>query len=75
MCRPSAQGGRRCSGSTRTSTHNGPSRNWDGSPETDADRRFHDLRDSGYTGPIDENGSPVAEGHEAEHLLVGRDRL
>jgi hypothetical protein len=32
------------------------SRNWDGSAESDRDRRFHDLRDSGYTGPIDQDG-------------------
>jgi hypothetical protein len=32
------------------------SRRWDGEPETDADRRFLDLRDSGYTGPINQDG-------------------
>lgn len=34
------------------------SRNWDRSPETEADRKFHDLRASGYTGPIDQDGNP-----------------
>jgi hypothetical protein len=33
------------------------SRNWDRSPESERDKRFHDLRESGYTGPIDENGN------------------
>lgn len=32
------------------------SRNWDRSPETEKDSRFHDLRESGYTGWIDQNG-------------------
>ena len=31
-------------------------RRWDGQPETEADTRFFDLRDSGYTGPIDQVG-------------------
>jgi hypothetical protein len=33
-----------------------PSRRFDGKPETDADRRFFDLRESGYTGWIDQDG-------------------
>jgi hypothetical protein len=32
------------------------SRRFDGKPETDADRRFFDLRESGYTGWIDQHG-------------------
>ncbi|HEX9337768.1 MAG TPA: hypothetical protein VF892_17870 [Pseudonocardiaceae bacterium] len=44
------------------------SRNWDGSPETDQDSRFHDLRDSGYTGPIDHNGHAVTSGPDAAIL-------
>jgi hypothetical protein len=28
----------------------------DGKPETDADARFFDLRESGYTGPVDQDG-------------------
>lgn len=35
------------------------SRRADGKPETAADKRFFDLRESGYTGPIDHNGQPV----------------
>lgn len=35
------------------------SRRFDGQPETDADRRFFDLRDSGYRGWIDQDGHPV----------------
>lgn len=35
------------------------SRRFDGEPETDADRRFFDLRESGYTGWIDQDGHPV----------------
>jgi hypothetical protein len=37
-----------------------PTRRFDGKPETDADRRFYDLRESGYTGTIDQDGYPVA---------------
>jgi hypothetical protein len=33
----------------------------DGTPETDADRRFFDLRGAGYTGPIDQDGYAVAD--------------
>ncbi|GGQ88301.1 hypothetical protein [Couchioplanes azureus] len=33
------------------------SRRFDGKPETAADKRFFDLRASGYTGPIDQNGN------------------
>ena len=36
-----------------------PPRRVDGQPETDADKRFLDLRESGYTGPIDRAGLPV----------------
>jgi hypothetical protein len=32
------------------------SRNWDKSPETAKDKKFHDLRASGYKGPIDQDG-------------------
>lgn len=28
----------------------------DGQPETDRDTRFYDLRESGYTGPINRDG-------------------
>lgn len=33
-----------------------PSRRVDRKPETDADKRFFDLRESGYTGAIDQDG-------------------
>ena len=33
----------------------------DGKPETANDRKFFDLRESGYTGPIDHNGNPVED--------------
>lgn len=36
--------------------HEVRSRRADGRPETLADRKFFDLRESGYDGPIDENG-------------------
>lgn len=44
------------------------SRNWDRSPETERDSRFHDLRDSGYTGPIDRDGYAVTTGPVADIL-------
>lgn len=37
------------------------SRNWDHSQETDRDSRFHDLRESGWTGPIDQDGYKVED--------------
>ena len=33
------------------------SRRLDGEPETDADRKFFDLRAAGYGGPIDQDGN------------------
>jgi hypothetical protein len=35
------------------------SRRSDGKPETSAEKRFFDLRESGYRGPIDEHGHRV----------------
>lgn len=35
------------------------SRRWDREPETEKDRKFFDLRESGYTGPIDQDGNAV----------------
>lgn len=52
------------------------SRRWDGEPETDADRRFFDLRDTGYQGPIDHDGYPIPADRVREHLqhvLTGKD--
>ncbi len=36
-----------------------PTRRLDGNPETAGDRRFFALRESGYTGPIDQDGYSV----------------
>jgi hypothetical protein len=47
---------------------NPPSRRWDGAPETEFDTRFFDLRDSGYTGPINQDGYPVTSGEDARIL-------
>lgn len=33
------------------------SRSWDGSPETERDTRFFDLRESGYAGWINQDGN------------------
>lgn len=35
------------------------SRRFDGAPETDADVRFFELRETGYGGWIDQDGYPV----------------
>ena len=35
------------------------SRRVDGQPETAADSKFFDLRESGYTGPVDQDGDAV----------------
>jgi hypothetical protein len=45
------------------------SRRFDREPETDIDTRFFDLRESGYTGWIDQDGYPVHDqaAWEAEH--------
>jgi hypothetical protein len=44
------------------------SRRVDGKPETAAEKRFFDLRQSGYTGPIDRDGRKVTSGRAAEIL-------
>lgn len=36
-----------------------PTRRWDGKPETEADRRLFDERESGYNGPLDSDGYRV----------------
>ena len=46
----------------------GRSRRVDGKPETKADKKFFDLRGSGYKGPINQNGDMVTSGREAEIL-------
>ncbi len=35
------------------------SRRMDGKPETERDRRFFNLRESGFRGPIDQDGHAV----------------
>lgn len=44
-------------------------RTWDGSPETERDRRFFDLRESGYRGPIDQDGNAADPTSEAAGIL------
>ncbi|ALG05784.1 hypothetical protein [Kibdelosporangium phytohabitans] len=44
------------------------SRNPGGKPETEADTKFFDLRESGYTGPINEKGEAVTSGPAVEIL-------
>jgi hypothetical protein len=44
------------------------SRNWDRSPESARDKKFHDLRDSGYKGPIDQDGNKVTKGEAVDIL-------
>ena len=52
------------------------SRRWDKKPETEADKKFFDLRESGYTGWIDQDGNPqTPEQHRAwcdKHRNGGR---
>lgn len=38
-----------------------PRLRYDGKPETDADRRLFAVRESGYTGPLDEHNYPVSD--------------
>lgn len=50
-------------------------RGWDGSPLNEKDKRFFGLRDSGYTGPIDQNGYPDTTSDDAATLRrMARDR-
>jgi hypothetical protein len=44
------------------------SRRFDGKPETATDTRFFDLRESGYRGPIDQDGNAVTSGRAKEIL-------
>lgn len=43
------------------SSRDGGSRRFDGKPETPADTRFFDLRESGWTGPVDHDGNKVED--------------
>ena len=48
---------------------------WDGKPLNERDRRFFALRDSGYTGPIDQDGYPDTTSDAAGTLRrMARDR-
>lgn len=46
------------------------SRRLDGKPETDADKRFYKERESGYTGPLDQNGRRVPADDPAAKILA-----
>jgi hypothetical protein len=50
------------------------SRRFDGLPETEADRRFFDLRGSGYQGWIDQDGYPVHDIEEWKQNVGWYDR-
>lgn len=45
-----------------------PTRRGDGAPETESDTRFFDLRESGYRGPINQDGYAVTTGRAADIL-------
>lgn len=44
----------------------------DGKPETAADTRFFDLRESGYEGPIDQDGYKSTDSRAVEILAAMR---
>ena len=46
----------------------------DGRPETAADTRFFDLRESGYDGPVDQDGRKVTSGQAMDVLAAMRRR-
>jgi hypothetical protein len=46
----------------------------DGQPETAADTRFFGLRESGYDGPVDQDGRKVTSGQAAGILAALRRR-
>lgn len=62
---PLADGGR--------PTNAAPPRTWDGSPETPADTRFFNLRESGYGGWIDQDGYPMTD-EQHEQWVAEQDR-
>jgi hypothetical protein len=47
---------------------------WDGQPLDEGGRRFYALRDSGYTGPIDQDGYPDTTSDDAATLRRMADR-
>jgi hypothetical protein len=50
------------------------SRRVDGKPETAADRRFFDLREGGYTGPVDQDGRKATDARDLGLLAALRRR-
>lgn len=44
-----------------SSSGNDRSRRADGKPETKKDKKFFDLRESGYKGPVDQDGNAVED--------------
>jgi hypothetical protein len=46
----------------------------DGKAETAADKRFFDLRESGYAGPVDQDGRKVTDGRIVSALADLRRR-
>jgi hypothetical protein len=46
----------------------GKSRRWDRKPETPKDKKFFDLRESGYKGPIDQDGNKDTTSSDAAAL-------
>lgn len=52
--------------------NDGSTRRTDGKPETAKDRKFFDLRESGYTGPIDQDGNKATSGRAFEILGILR---
>lgn len=47
----------------------------DGKPETSKDKKFFDLRESGYDGPIDQDGNKVTSGRAFDVLRHMRARV
>ena len=82
MCRT---GGRRCpssggrgkgGGSSATSAGGQrASRRIDGKPETEADKRFFDLRESGYRGPIDQDGNIPAANDPVHDIMAAMAKI
>lgn len=50
------------------------SRRLDGKPETAADKRFFDLRISGYKGPIDQDGREARVTGKGKNLRIVNDK-
>lgn len=50
------------------------SRNWDKSPEAPGDKKFHDLRASGYTGPIDQDGDKARLVGKGIHTRIVKEK-